>query len=128
MVADEKAYLGMAQPESKLSRAIKAMIRARGGYCVKIHGSALMEAGTPDILACIPVKVYSRTGDDRHSIVGLFVGIETKMPDGKVSAIQKYRHQQIRSSSGVIIVARSVQEAVQALEALGMVTAPDEPS
>lgn len=122
-----KAYLGMAQPESKLSRAIKAMIRARGGYCVKIHGSAMMEAGTPDILACIPVQMYD--GNDDPFIIGRFVGIETKMPSGgDPSPIQKYRHGQIIGASGVVIVPRSVQEAVQALEALGMVTAPDEPS
>lgn len=136
MVADEKAYLGMAQPESKLSRAIKAMIRARGGYCVKIHGSAMMEAGTPDILACIPVDLLSPHHDpvtgqtmQIRTRIGRFVGIETKMPSGgDPSPIQKYRHGQIIGASGVVIVPRSVQEAVQTLEALGMVTAPDEPS
>lgn len=123
----------MAQPESRLSRAIKAMIRARGGYCVKIHGSAMMEAGTPDILACIPVMINQAVPDGigiacEERIVGLFVGIETKMPDGKVSAIQEHRHGQIRAAGGVVIVPRSVQEAVQALESLGMASAPGNPS
>jgi hypothetical protein len=111
----------MAQPESKLSRAIKAMIRARGGYCVKIHGGPTMEAGTPDILACIPVQA----DPPPMPVVGLFVGIETKMPDGgDPTPIQQHRHDLIRASGGVVIVPRSVQDAVQALKALGMVSTP----
>lgn len=118
----------MAQPESKLSRQIKAVIRARGGYAVKFHGGPMTEAGTPDILACIPVKRWTRTDPGRLSseTVGLFVGIETKMP-GKlntVTEIQKHRHMQIGHAAGVVIVATSVQEAVDALEALGWIRVP----
>lgn len=114
----------MSQPESKLSRAIKAMIRAGGGYCVKIHGGPMMEAGTPDILACIPVD---HDCDKFFGTYGLFVGIETKMPaGGNPSLIQEHRHKQIRKAGGVVIVPRSVQDAVQALEALGWArTRPD---
>lgn len=116
----------MAQPESKLSRRIKAAIRAGGGYCVKIHGGPTMEAGTPDILACVPVKRRVITDWNKltykDETVGLFVGIETKMPDGgDPTPIQRHRHDQIGKAGGVVIVARSVQEAVHALEALGWV-------
>ena len=108
----------MSQPESKLSRAIKAAIRAGGGYCVKIHGGPTMEAGTPDILACIPIRTWS--GHEGNNVSGLFVGIETKMPDGgDPTPIQKRRHDQIKAAGGVVIVPRSVQDAVRALEALG---------
>jgi hypothetical protein len=111
----------MSQPESKLSRAIQAMIRARGGYCVKIHGGPMTPAGTPDILACIPIRPEGPHSDP----IGLFVGIETKMPDGgDPTPIQEHRHSQIRSAGGVVIVPRSVQDAVKALEALGMVPMP----
>lgn len=115
----------MSQPESKLSRAIKAMIKARGGYCIKIHGGPTMEAGTPDLLACIPVTCHPL--DDPGGRVGLFVGIETKMPEKRanVSTIQSHRHDQIRAAGGVVIVATSVQEAVHALEALGMERTPN---
>lgn len=76
-----------------------------------------MEAGTPDILACIPVRCC-----ESPTTIGLFVGIETKMPDGgDPTPIQRLRHDQIRVAGGVVIVPRSVQEAVQALEALGWV-------
>jgi hypothetical protein len=82
-----------------------------------------MEAGTPDILACIPVIPCGQ--HNRENVIGLFVGIETKMPDGgDPSPIQKRRHDQIRAAGGVVIVPRSVQDAVEALEALGMVRVP----
>jgi hypothetical protein len=95
-----------------------AMIKAGGGYCVKFHGGPMTEAGTPDILACIPVF---HDCDKEFGTRGLFVGIETKMPDKRanVSIIQQHRHDQIRKAGGVVLVATSVQEAVQALEALG---------
>jgi hypothetical protein len=113
----------MSQPESRLSRAIKAAIKAGGGYCVKIHGGPTMEAGTPDILACIPCRIETETEDGFYvdaGIVGRFVGIETKMPDGgDPTPIQKHRHSQIRKAGGHVIVPRSVQDAVKALEALG---------
>src|SRR5262245_58501956 len=109
----------MSQPESKLSRAIKDAIKARGGYCIKVHGGPFTEAGTPDILACIPIKVG-------NTLVGSFVGIETKTPTGgDPSPIQRLRHDQIRAAGGVVIVPRSVQDAVAALEALGMVRPPN---
>lgn len=116
------------QPESKISRAIIAMIKANGGYAVKFHGGPMTEAGTPDILACIPCEVghYDDGETHRPIIVGRMVGIETKVP-GKhdnVSPIQKHRHAHIRHSCGVVIVPTSVSEARTMLEALGWVTVP----
>lgn len=126
----------MSQPESKLSRAIKDAIKARGGYCIKIHGGPMTEAGTPDILACIPVHLYVvdtaasptlGTVVELHT-VGLMVGIETKMPaGGNPTPIQEHRHGQIRAAGGVVIVARSVQDVTEALEALGCVRVPRNP-
>jgi hypothetical protein len=131
----EVGYLGMVQPESKLSRAIKGMIRAGGGYCIKIHGGPTMEAGTPDLLACIrvelPIAIPDGIGlnaEDR--IFGLFVGIETKTPenhraDKDGSEIQKLRAAQIRHAGGVVIIpAKSVQQVSDALDALGWVRGP----
>lgn len=109
----------MSQPESKLSRAIKDAIKARGGYCIKVHGGPFTEAGTPDILACIPINCHPL--DDPEGRTGLFVGFETKMPTGgDPSPIQQLRHEQIRAAGGVVIVPRSVQDAVDAMTALGI--------
>lgn len=115
----------MAQPESKLSRAIRNMIRAGGGYCIKIHGGPTMEAGTPDLLACVPIRCHPL--DDPEGVIGLFVGIETKTPennraDKDGSGIQQLRAAQIRHAGGVVIIpCRSVSEARTALEGLGWV-------
>lgn len=116
------------QPESKLSRAIKAAIRARGGYCIKIHGGPTIEAGTPDLIACIPVRLYDLLGNPYE--IGRFVGIETKTPennraDKDGSPIQKYRAEQIRHAGGVVIIpAKSVEQVVETLDALGWVSVP----
>lgn len=83
---------------------------------MKIHGGPTMEAGTPDILACIPI----RPEGPHSNLIGIFVGIETKMPSGgDPSPIQQHRHMQIGDAYGQVIVPRSVQEAVRALEAMG---------
>jgi hypothetical protein len=123
-----------AQPESKLSRAIIAMIKVGGGYAVKFHGGPMTEAGTPDILACIPIEVPPTTMEDSPlnvpDIKGLFVGIETKTPDNRRedkdgSPIQKRRAAHIRHAGGVVIIpCRSVSEARTALERLGWIRQP----
>lgn len=114
------------QPESKLSREIKAMIRAGGGYCIKIHGGPTMEAGTPDLIACIPIA-QSELGGPVDEVIGVFVGIETKTPenhreDKDGSPVQKLRAAQIRHAGGVVVIpCRSVSEAREALESIGWV-------
>lgn len=123
-----------SQPESKLSRAIISAIRAGGGYAVKIHGGPMQENGTPDILACIPVRIDEAIPDGiglatQERITGIFVGIETKTPTGgDPSPIQAHRHAQIGAAYGQVIVPRSVQDAVQALEAMGWSRTPRDPS
>jgi hypothetical protein len=91
-----------------------------------------MEAGTPDILACVPCEIEVAIPDgiglaSETQIIGRFVGIETKMPDKRpnVSSIQERRHEQIRDAHGVAVVVTSVQEAVAALLALGWVRRTD---
>jgi hypothetical protein len=113
----------MSQPESRLSRAIKAMLRARGCYAIKIHGGPTMEAGTPDILVCVPVRCHPL--DDPDTLTGIFVGFETKMPaGGNPTPIQELRHAQIRAAGGHVFVPRSVDDAIAALDSLGCVTPP----
>lgn len=89
----------MSQPESKLSRAIMAALRARGAFVWKNHGGPTMMAGLPDI-----------TGTYK----GVFIAIETKMPEGAgPSEVQRLRHEQITQAGGYVTVARSVREAVE---------------
>jgi len=93
----------MTQRESRLSQRIQQALRAQGWFCFKVHGGPTMMAGLPDIIVCAE---------------GLFVGLETKMPEsrGKVSAHQGYVHDKIRQAGGAVAVVCGVEEAVQAVK------------
>ncbi len=91
------------QPESKLSRQIMEMIRARGGFVFKVHGGETMMNGLPDICG-----VYQ----------GKSIWLEVKMPGGVVSKIQQYRHQAIRDAGGYVVVPRSVKDASDFIDGL----------
>jgi hypothetical protein len=87
----------MATPEGRLQQAIQKRLAALGVYCFKVHGSALMPAGLPDLICCVD---------------GMFVGIEVKLPQTKtnVSPKQVYQHGKIRDAGGVAVVCCSVGE------------------
>lgn len=99
----------MAQPEARLSREIQKAIKARGGFCFKVHGSETMMAGLPDIVCCYR---------------GLFIGLEVKMPGGVVSDRQHYVHGMIRraGAEGIVKVVYSVAEALAVLDRVDMRT------
>lgn len=90
----------MTQPESRLSRKIQQALRAEGWFCFKIHGSEHMMAGLPDVIVCAN---------------GLFIGLETKMPDKRdnVSPRQQYVHEKIDQAGGQARVVCSVDEAIR---------------
>jgi hypothetical protein len=79
-------------------------IRARGGFAFKLHGSAMMMVGLPDVCACYR---------------GFFMGLETKMP-GEPGArpAQRRRIQQIRAAGGISYVVRSVRDAHRVMDAI----------
>ena len=93
----------MAQGESRLSRAIMDALRARGAFVWKNHGGPTMMAGLPDIAGCYR---------------GVFIAIESKMPEGKdPSAVQVLRAQQIMHAGGMVLSpCRSVAEALEWLD------------
>ena len=75
-------------------------LRAEGYFCFKVHGSEKMMAGLPDVIVCAE---------------GLFIGLETKMPDKRTntSARQEFVHDQIRAAKGQAVVVCSVEEALE---------------
>lgn len=121
----------MSQPESRLSRRIMDRLRAMGIFAFKVHGGPTMMAGLPDIIACVPVEI--RTFDDFEagdppSVMGLFVGLETKMPDGgDPSPRQQHVHTLIGDAHGQVFVVRSVDEAVAAVQSVGRAGPPNQP-
>lgn len=93
------------QRESKISSAIMAALRAEGVFCFKVHGSALMMNGLPDIIACVD---------------GKFIGFETKVPEMRtnVSVIQVAVHEMIGASGGTVHVVCGVLEARAIIEGM----------
>jgi Holliday junction resolvase len=70
-------------------RFVKALKDA-GIYHIKIISAST--SGHPDCIACIK---------------GKFVSFEFKSDTGRVSPLQKYRHDQIRQSGGIVFVVNS---------------------
>lgn len=90
----------MSQPESRLVQRIKTELTARGAFVFKIHGSAFMMTGLPDVIGC-------------HQ--GRFIAIEAKMVGNKPSPAQLRIHQKIRDAGGRVVVAYSVADALTVL-------------
>lgn len=87
------------QPEARISKAIMAALEAEGVFCFKVHGSALMMTGLPDIIACVD---------------GMFVGLETKLPAKRknTSERQKVVHEKIQDALGFAVVVCGPTEAL----------------
>jgi len=90
-------------PETRLQQRIQKRLRELGVFNFKIHGSALMPAGLPDLICCVD---------------GAFVGMEVKLPQTRndVSPKQHYQHGEIRRAKGIVYVVCSVSDAEQAIE------------
>jgi len=93
----------MTQRESRLSNDIKKALRAEGAWCIKIHGSEFMEAGTPDLIGCY---------------LGRFFAFETKLPEKRsnTSLVQERQMEKIRRAGGKTQVVCTIEEAVKAMK------------
>lgn len=90
----------MSQPESRLVQKIKLELTNRGAFVFKIHGSAFMMTGLPDLIGV-------------HK--GRFIAVEAKMPGNKPSPAQLRIHTKIRDAGGRVVVAYSVADALTVL-------------
>jgi hypothetical protein len=91
----------MVQPETRIQRAIQKMVKERGGFVFKVHGSETMMAGLPD-----HVIVYR----------GVPVYFEVKTPTGQLSDRQRYVMRQLVKAGAVVGVPRSVADASAMLD------------
>lgn len=91
--------------EKKVETDIKDYLFSKGAYYFKVHGSALMEPGIPDIIACYK---------------GYFIGIEVKAPgkDSGQSAVQKVHEKNILKAGGIYILADCLEDVVNVVEEL----------
>ena len=83
-------------PETYLRRKIFIMLKNEFPCAWVYHPTDLWRSGVPDFLIC-------------HR--GYFIAIEVKTPKGSVSRLQHYTLEKIKGASGIIGVARSVEEA-----------------
>lgn len=86
--------------ENAIKAAVVQRLKAEGAYVFKVHGSAMVEAGTPDLLVCY---------------AGRFVGMELKQKGSYPTRIQRARMRQIEEAGGVAGVVRSAGDALALL-------------
>lgn len=87
--------------ETRLQKRVQAYLKSLGAYEFKVHGSAYMKAGIPDIIACLQ---------------GRFVGVECKVGYNKPTELQKAHGRQIVKAGGTFIVAYSVADVEEGLK------------
>lgn len=94
----------MAQGESKRSRQIMRHLEITypGLFCFKVHGSALMMVGLPDIIGCVE---------------GYFFAFETKL-DTTPKKRQLWVQSLIRRAGGLSEIVHTKQEAAGHIERL----------
>lgn len=86
--------------ETRLQQKIQKYLQSLGAYEFKVHGSAYMKAGIPDLVVCLE---------------GRFIGIECKVKYNKPSALQLAHGRQIVKAGGIFIVAYSLEDVKEAL-------------
>lgn len=91
-------------PEGQIKKDIDAYLDSVPGlFHYRAPGGAYGRPGIPDIIICYK---------------GRFVGMEVKTPEGRVSGFQKTVGAEIEGCGGVWVVVRSVEDAMDAIEAL----------
>jgi Holliday junction resolvase len=91
------------QPEYRIVQNIKKLIRARGGWVVKIHGGPYQDSGTPDILACYKSR---------------FISIEVKTARGVARPEQRIAQEAIYAAGGYALITHLIGEVADVLDAI----------
>lgn len=87
--------------ETNLQRKVQEYLFSKGAYEFKVHGSAYMKAGIPDIISCYK---------------GLFIGIECKIGKNKMSKLQEEHKDQILAAGGIHILAYNLEDVKKIIE------------
>ena len=92
-------------PEKRVENQIKKFLDRHNAYWFKTLGGSV-PAGTADIIACVN---------------GYFIAIEVKKPSGgKVSPLQEFHINKVKSAKGVAFVATSVEQVESELRKRGI--------
>ena len=89
--------------ETNLQRKVQEYLVSKGAYEFKVHGSAYMKSGIPDIISCYK---------------GKFIGIECKVGKNKMSKVQEEHRDMILSAEGIHILAYKLEDVVKIFENL----------
>lgn len=77
----------MKQNETKFQKDLRQALEAEvGGFWWKVHGGMFQMTGLPDICGCVR---------------GLYIAIETKAGNNKLSEVQKTRMKQLREAGAL---------------------------
>lgn len=87
--------------ETNLQKKIQEYLVSKGAYEFKVHGSAYMKAGIPDIISCYK---------------GRFIGIECKVGKNKMSKVQEEHRDQILAAGGIHILAYKLEDVQKIIE------------
>lgn len=90
----------MAAKEGRIVAAIIGLLRAKGAYCEKNHGSMFARRGRPDIEGCYK---------------GRYFALEVKAPGGKPTALQLAALEEIKAAGGIAAVVYSIEEGLNAV-------------
>lgn len=97
--------MSTTQPEKRITDAIVKWLRAQGAWAVKVHGGAYGHAGQPDVSCCWQ---------------GRYLGLEVKVPGGRLTAIQQHVLGSIATAGGIAACVHSVDEVIDVARQHGL--------
>jgi hypothetical protein len=89
--------------EKAISEGIQRLVKRRGGWSVKFHGSAATRRGVPDRLICYR---------------GRFLAVEEKKPGGKSTLLQQHELDQIAAAGGLSMIATAPDQVEAVLDGI----------
>ena len=101
-------------PETKITRAIRSVLKSLGIFHWKNFGGPMCKPGVADLLGIKTMRVEDlvKCGVDE---VGVFMAIEVKAPGGRLSAHQKVFLDNIKRAGGIAFKAESIDEVIDGL-------------
>lgn len=90
-------------PEGAIKKEMRQWLSVNGIYYANVAGGAFAKPGDPDIIA---------------DVDGHFLAIEAKTKTGRQSEQQKVCQRQVEASGGMYIIARCLQDVVEAVASL----------
>jgi len=89
--------------EKPIVTDVMNLIRKRGGWCEKIHGSEMQRRGLPDIMGCYR---------------GRFLALEGKRPGKEPEPLQEEILDEIRWAKGIAVWFDSVEQVRELLDSI----------